>query len=230
MTVNFLIDKNYLLVHTLSGKDKFSSDDHKEDVVAFQNLAWRKSEKNYNLLINGTSWEKTEKYLMTLIKSAAFKFLLKQTQDYLIFCKKQWDTNYSVSSQIVQSLTGFDLNKEIKVYITHPSLKNGVYFGDNAIGWGHHEDFPNYTTVYLWHEILHSYLGYSDLDHSLVQFITDEELRTKLNGGSYPPFVGHEELNPLMEKILPYWKRYIASNKKDIYAFKKELVKRFPTI
>ncbi len=95
----------------------------------------------------------------------------------------------------------------------------------NVIGWGHHEEWPNYTTVYLWHEILHSYLGYSELEHTLIQLVTDNELRVQLNGGSYPPFVGHENLNPLTEKLFPYWKKYLQKDNKNIYELKEKLEK-----
>jgi len=109
------------------------------------------------------------------------------------------------------------------VYITHPSLKNGQYLGENKITLGHNEDWPNYFTIYLWHEILHSYLGKTDLEHALIQFITDEELRIKLNGGEYPPFVGHKNLFPLMERILPFWRKYLKNKSKNIIEFKNNL-------
>ena len=60
-----------------------------------------------------------------------------------------------------------------------------------------------------WYEILHSYFNNGDFNHALIQFIADNELRIKLNKGKYPPFVGHENLFPLMKKILPHWKRYL---------------------
>lgn len=59
--------------------------------------------------------------------------------------------------------------------------------------WGGLEMWPNYTTIYVWHEIFHSILPgqglkTTDLDHALIQLITDNELNARLNGFSYPPF------------------------------------------
>jgi len=104
-------------------------------------------------------------------------------------------------------------------------LKNGCYLGKNKIAWGHNEDWPNYYVVYLWHEILHSYFSNSEIEHALISFATDEELRIRLNGGKYPPFVTHKELFPLMKKILPFWREYINSKKKNLLDFKNKLIK-----
>ena len=123
-------------------------------------------------------------------------------------------------------LTGIDFKKENKkfiVYITHPSLRHGKSFQDGTIAWGHNEDWQNYAVVYLWHEILHYYFELSDLDHALIELITDNELRVRLNGGKYPPFIGHENLEKLKYKILPYWKKYLKSKNKNIFEFKKLL-------
>jgi len=84
---------------------------------------------------------------------------------------------------------------------------------------GHHEDWPNYATVYLWHEILHSYIGYSEKEHAVIELITDEELRIRLNGSKYPPFAGHKYLAKIKQKILPRWKKYLKSKKRNIREF-----------
>ncbi len=135
--------------------------------------------------------------------------------------------NYEASNHLIADIIGLSFSKNFTVYITHPSLKNGKSISDGKIEWGHKEEWPNYTTIYLWHEILHSYLPHDDLSHAIIQLITDNELRILLNGGRYPPFEGHEDLFPIMKKLLPYWKRYIvASGDKDILAFRKLMRKR----
>jgi len=75
-------------------------------------------------------------------------------------------------------------NRKIDVLVTHPKLKNGVNFARfGVIGWGHSEDWKNYTSVYIWHEILHSYFDKSDLNHTLIELIADNELRYRHPGG-----------------------------------------------
>ncbi|KKU99309.1 MAG: hypothetical protein UY32_C0002G0045 [Candidatus Jorgensenbacteria bacterium GW2011_GWC1_48_8] len=118
---------------------------------------------------------------------------------------------------------GLKLNKKIAVYITHPGLKNGRYVGNNTIEWGHNEDWPNYATIYLWHEILHSYIGYSEKGHAVIELITDEELRTQLNSGKYPPFVGHKYLKSIKNRLLPQWRKYLNSEERNIRKFIKEI-------
>ncbi|MBI2019365.1 hypothetical protein HYS95_01690 [Candidatus Daviesbacteria bacterium] len=109
-----------------------------------------------------------------------------------------------------------------------PQFKKWAVSGDNDIAWGHAPEWNNYATVYLWHEALHSYLDYTDLSHALIQFVTDNELRVRLNkGDTYPPFVGHKDLFPLMNKLLPNWQSYLAETpmdgKRDLLSFGKKL-------
>lgn len=239
MKLKFKIDSNYFIVHTLASmaNDRFSSMEHKKEIVDFQNFAWKESENCYDLLAGRIYLERfidktfvdaikdISRFLTKLQKSVEYQKIFKQTRDYLEFCQKQWDKNYELTIKIMEKLTGLKFNKSFIVYITHPSLKNGCYLGKNKIAWGHNEDWPNYYVVYLWHEILHSYFSNSEIEHALISFATDEELRIRLNGGKYPPFVTHKELFPLMKKILPFWREYINSKKKNLLDFKNKLIK-----
>lgn len=233
-TLNFRIDENYLIAHTLSStnKKRFSSNKHKKDIVSFQNFAWSISKQKYLNLIkeykpieikNPKDLSKKAQTFLALLKlSKQYKKILLQTQKYLLLCKSQWNKNLNHSSFLVRELTGIKMIRRFDVYISHPSLKNGMNLNGKIL-WGHNEDWTNYTTVYLWHEILHSYLSIPKNDrwnHAIIQLIADNELRIKLNGGAYPPFYGHKELFPLMRKILPLWKKYLKSQNKNILDFK----------
>ena len=237
LRVNFAINNRHLIAHTLSSMG-FSSEDHSEDIVAFQNFAWGVSERCYNFVAgrltpenffaSGGAFEEVDSFLSQAQQSREFGKIKRQTEEYLEIVKAQWQRNYPQTSRAIQELTGLDLNKQVTVNVTHPSLLNGQYMGNDTIAWGHHEDWNNYSTVYLWHEILHSYFDYTDLSHSLISLVADNELRVRLNGGeSYPPFGGHDELIPLMEKIFPHWRTYLAEapveNKRDILAFEERL-------
>jgi hypothetical protein len=100
------------------------------------------------------------------------------------------------------------LDQIFNVYIAHPGLKAGKNFGGNNIVWSHQNYWPNYNTVYIWHELLHSYFEKDDKSHALIELITDEEMRIKLNGGKYPPFVEHSFLNEVKLKNLNLWNEY----------------------
>ena len=223
MRLTFTIDDRYLLAHTLAsmGPSAFSASPHNATVVDVQNEAWRVSQPTYDLLagrlyphvISNIEAIVSElpKFFQTVVRSLPFQKLRGETERYLEFCAEQWENNRERTTQIVRDLTGFDLDRAFVVYITHPSLRNGHLIDDAHIAWGHHEDWPNYTTVCLWHEILHAYFERNDLNHALIQFIADNELRVQLNGGTYPPFIGHSHLFPLMERLLPKWKQHLAT-------------------
>lgn len=237
MELKFLIDENYLIYHTLKsmGPDSFSNQKYQKDVVKFQNLAWEISQNSYNFLVgrimpNQLSDKNIKKavsdlpsFLKKLKSSSEFKKILQQTKNYFNKCQKQWNQNYDKTSKHISEITEFKLNEKFTIFITHPSLKNGNYIGNNQVAWGHSEEWPNYITVYLWHEILHSYFGHSDIDHAVIELIADEELRSVLNKDKYPPFVGHPHLEKIKKKILPKWKEYLNSQDKDIKKFTKKL-------
>jgi len=231
--LNFKINEDYLVFHVVSSG--FFSDKHKKDIAAFRNFAWGKSNVLYNFLRGAYDpslgvaefSKKILEFVSSLRKSKEFKLILDQTKDYLSFCEKQWMQNYVIGHKTIKDLTGFKLDETFDVYITHPSLANGAFLAPSTIRWGHSEDWPNYTTVYLWHEVLHSYFQPStEINHALIELITDNELRIRLNGGEYPPLVGHETLSELREKILPYWRDYLKRNKKDIFELEKALEKK----
>jgi murein DD-endopeptidase MepM/ murein hydrolase activator NlpD len=236
--VNFVIDDNHLIQYTIARRPYTRcSKTHRDSIAAFKKLARKKSAKCCAILSGRCRPEYlTEEsiagfskdlpgFFPFLKKSKEYAKILTETRERLDFCKKQWDKNYSRSLKIVKELTGLELSDEsYVVYVTHPAIPAGRYLGNNKISWGGKEKWDNYTTVYLWHEILHSYFGRSDLDHALVQFMTDSELRKKLNGDAYPPFVGHKYLHPLMDKILPHWKEYLKSPDKDMWQFREKLV------
>lgn len=240
LRMDFRIDNRHLICHTLASTDesRFSSKEHKEDIVAFLNSAWEESERCYNFIAgratperffaSGGTLEEAMEFLTKIEKSSEFEKIRQQTEVYLAKVKAEWERNYPQTSQAIQEMTGVDLNKQITVNITHPGLKNGQYLGNDTIAWGHTPEWGNYDTVYLWHEALHSYLGYTDLSHALIQLVTDNELRVRLNKGeAYPPFVGHKDLFPLMDKILPFWHLYLAETpvegRKNLLRFEKKL-------
>lgn len=104
-----------------------------------------------------------------LQQTEEFRKIKQQVEEYRKFVQGQWEGNLPQTTSIIRGLTGFDLNKAITVKLTHPDLANGLYVDNNTITWGNHEDWDNLSTVYLWHETLHSYLGYTPVEHAVIQ-------------------------------------------------------------
>jgi hypothetical protein len=252
------INKDYLIYHTLQiliYKNIFSSKKYKKDIRNFQKYGEKLNGKMFRLLIGGVCpydfeskilfKESLKTYFDKLKQSKYFQKIYQQTENYLKFCQNQWNKNLVKTTQLMFEITGIDFEKENKtfeVYLTHPSLKEGHSFfyltneiNRNVIAFGHNEDWPNYFTVYMWHEILHFYwLKPKDenLSHAIIELATDNELRIRLNGGKYPPFVGHEELEKIRRKIYPYWKKYLNKKLKaknifelEEYILRKKIVK-----
>jgi hypothetical protein len=240
LVLTFTVKDDYLVAHTLGsmGEARFSSTDQRGDIVALQNLAWSISEPCYDLVAGrrserffarGGNLAQVPSFLAAIIESAEFQTVKLQTLAYSDHVKAQWEHHYPAASGRVHDLTGIALNRHMTVLVTHPSLRNGQNLGNNTITWGHHEDFPNYATVYLWHEALHSDFDISPLSHALIQFIADNELRATLDASqTYPPFEGHDHLFPLMDQVLPHWQTYLSAlpsdgNRGDIRSFQTHL-------
>jgi hypothetical protein len=147
-----------------------------------------------------------------------FRVIRQQSAARLEYCRKQWRGNFERSSRFVAGLTGLEFTgRRYRVLIMHPGIAEGSNHGSGVIRWGGREAFPNYTSVYLWHEILHDFLPRTDLGHVLVQFATDDGLRHHLNGGSpCSDYVGHENLRALSAALTPDWLRYRRATSRGI--------------
>ncbi|GIW67381.1 MAG: hypothetical protein KatS3mg096_249 [Candidatus Parcubacteria bacterium] len=155
-----------------------------------------------------------------ILESKEFKKFLKETEDYSQWLENEWNLKKDIVLKNLEDITGLkiiDKNLNVDVFVVKPPLKGGfVIPHKKIIVWGHSEDWSNYSIVYLCHELLHilTYKKYKhpNLMHALIELATDNELRIRLNGGKYPPFVGHSYLENIKKKIYPIWKQYL--NKK----------------
>lgn len=171
-------------------------------------------------------------YVKQLRGLKEFKTIVAQTRKRKAFCEKQWKQNLKRSTRIMTSLTGLAFKRCVTVYISYPGMPGGRYQGRKgpkdcpyAIMWGGREDFSDFTTVYIWHELLHSYFPNGQLEHAVIQLLTDNELRVRLAGDKrpYPPYVGHQRLVPWMLWLRPAWKRYLSQKgQRDIRTFVKK--------
>jgi len=168
--------------------------------------------------------KRIDQLVQTLRLEATTAEILKQTAKALADVRKEWEHNYFKSHEILSDLTGLSLDKTFQVFMTHPSTPQGFNDLRGNIFWTYRLDFPNYNTVYLWHEIMHYYVdpghNHERVAHSIVELLTDEELRVRLNGVGYLPFVGHEGLRKIEMQLLPSWQSYIKQKgKKNINDF-----------
>ena len=231
INVHFIVDENYLIAHTLT-THQFSSDQDRDTIIAFKNDVWVNNEIAYRLLPNSKYltpelWlHPSLQAIMSLAKSLeTFQPVLSQTLSYKDFCENQWNETYLKAKEYVAGVTGINLDEgDFEVYLTHPSQANGFYMGNHKISWGCSGHFDYYDTIYVWHEILHSYLPNDHIAHCLIQFISDNGLRALLNGtDSVLPLESHSPLLPLMQAIYPKWEEYLQRPNRDIFQFLDEL-------
>ena len=183
-----------------------------------------------NIDLNQLS-QRVGKYIGDLVDDACFKPVLEASQRAQEKVESEWLSNYDKTSKVMESLTGLNLSKKIDVLITHPQQRQGKNC-DGTILWTARSSFPNYSTIYLWHEIMHSFVKPLDesalserVTHSVIQLCTDNELRVRLNGGTYPPFEGHAYCEATESALLKEWHLYLDSNNRNIIKFQKNAEK-----
>lgn len=221
----FVLNDDFLIAYTLARTRRAHP-----DVERFQNATWTIDKEKYRSVASEdpqkvrSALEIAEnRTFLDAVKALPYAYTLRaETATNLEESKTQWELNLGRSKPLVEKLVGHELKGDWNVYMIPPIVRGGKNAGNNTILWGHKELWPNYHTVYLWHELLHSFFPYncSDLEHAAIELITDEELRTRLNGGSYPPFEGHPHLSSIKEGLLPAWRDYVK-NPTGIYAFVK---------
>jgi hypothetical protein len=177
-----------------------------------------------------------QKIFQSIFRSQEFKTILKETIQYKNSVKHQWDHNQNFVLNYLEEILGQKLpNISLSVYIIHPKLKEGRVNSKKSIIWGHPEDWPNYSTVYLTHELLHILFDYykipqNNLSHSMIELISDNELRIRLNKqGKYfkekKEQIGHSYLRKEEKRILSYWLKYLEDKQKNIFSLYKTLEK-----
>lgn len=235
MKVNFVVNDKYILFYVLQAHSdnrfiKSKKELYEKTIVDFQNFAWDKSQKLYKIIDGRTNpflqkalgeefdFQHIERdlhnYVNELLKCELFKELLEETRETTRLCEKEWEKNLESSTKFIKSL-GIEVPGAFETLMVHPGLKAGSYLGNNKICWSYQDYWQNYNTIYIWHEILHSFFGRTQEEHALIELITDNELRVRLNGGNYPPFEGHNYLQKQRERLLPHWQAYLKQDTRD---------------
>lgn len=241
MKLEFLIDKKYIFLHAF---DKDPKNKPFEGWPKFILEKWNKYPQECCFLAGFAEWPllnknkslktlaiKTEKLLEKWLKTPLAKRLIKETETYCNWLEKEWQIKGNQALAELEQIIKIPLpKKKISVYVTHPKLKNGMAISPKIITWGHSEDWPNYSIVYLCHEIMHI-LNWNEknnktITHAIIELAIDNELRIRLNKkGKYfkeRKFnVGHSRLQNIEKNIYSPWKKYLKNPKQNLKQFIK---------
>lgn len=167
--------------------------------------------------------------LAKIQKTKQYKRLVRETEQYRVLVEAQWKKNKTVALKLLQDLSGLSLPKHaVTINFSHPALRNGMAIDDNNIAWGHKEEYPNYSTVYICHELLHIMTKHDNSDalHAAIELLADNEIRIRLNKkGRYFEHENHWHLKALEKKLYPAWKRYLKQENRNIVRFAKDHAK-----
>lgn len=205
-----------------------------EDLLISSAIAGKSFESSFRKVTDDIKIIQTD-----IFQSKEFRKLRKETDQHLIEIARQWEENGEIALSFVQEISGISLpNNIITVLVTHPKLHSGRAIVDkNVILWGRTEDWQNYHATYLCHELMHILTKKNqknaDIMHALIELMTDNELRIRLNGkGEYftekDQSVGHKFLQELEQRILPIWREYLIGKlkAKNIFELEKYIIKK----
>jgi hypothetical protein len=179
--------------------------------------------------------EQSAQWLLDFYRSEAFTGLHALALQSQVEAESEWGEKLKDSTKIITDLTGLSFSGDrINVIITDPDIREGrLAPQQKRIYWRHSVNAPapfkNYTTVYLWHELLHTKLGGNDTPHAVIELIADNQLRVALNGGTYGPavFEGHTALLPRKQQLYPDWREYLSGPTHDIRAFIAAAIQKY---
>ena len=248
ITLKFIVNKDFILQHVLKHySEHLPFIKLKRKVWGINKNLYQVLSQNLEPLIFDDGLAKglpnavlnLKSNLSVIYQTAEFKKIFYEAERYSNTIKKQWIANYNISLFHLAAITKIDLskiNKEIKVYVSHPKLWRGrTYVENNAIAWSHPDEWKNYATVYLWHEIMHHITSRipvaPHLMHALIELSCDNELRIRLNGSKKyfeenGILMGHKYLVGLNRKLLPDWKKYLKNPNENIFQFEKKMRKK----
>lgn len=219
--VHFIIDEDLLAMQTIA-KSRPAHGRFAEHVEAYRTIAKKMDpaavaavqlvfEKEGTRVLFQRMKTKFASFARRLRQTPQFSRILAEVKEYAAACRAEWEKNLPATEALMKSVTLLPFTKEVHVFIMHPAVGSGTTWDQEKhnISFGAYPAWNNYFTVYIWHELLHLELPDDDAAHSLIQLATDCWLRQQLNGVPYPPFEGHEELFPQMQRLLPKWTEYL---------------------
>ncbi len=239
VNVIFELDEDFLAAITIQhGKSG-------QEIVELKNRLWEQYRDEYKALKKvhnesefGLTPElvKQNKILFPHIisETKSCKFFtnwLKGAEDFKFKSEEEWKRNYEKSSALMKDITGLDLSLTINVYILNPANHIGRSLGNNTVAWGAPDEFHQYTTIYIWHEILHSYMKLNNISHSIIELATDNELRVRMNGGTMEPLIGHDYLKDVRKILFDSdWNEYLNTKNTNLIEFQEKMLIKYADI
>ncbi len=220
MKLDIIVNK-YLLIWHLLYQSAVS-----EDIHRIKQKLWMSYKKEYSLvhkdkgeiLSNLEDFIPDDDFIYNQVeKSVPYKKVKLETNRYRNNILAIWDQNRRKYIKEITAILKFDLKKEYKICVVHPSLdvvetdfeSNIITIGKKIIT----RDKDSFLT-YLMYKIVHNEIlrlktdEYDILDVVTELAITNELYTRVCKDSKYN--IGKKDLRDLKEKIYPYWLMYLG--------------------
>ncbi len=220
MKLNFIVNK-YLLMWNLLYQASVSEEIHK-----MKQKLWRDNKKEYSLLhkekeviLNDLDdYIPDDDLIYNIFESfPEYKKMKQETNKYRLTLLEIWDSSRKTYIKELNKLLKYDIAKEYKVCVLHPSLDVvETDFDLNLIIIGKKLDShdKNGFLSYLIYKILKNEFSIIKTDERdiitvMLELICLNELYTKISKESKYN-IGKKHLRDIKEKIYPYWLMYLG--------------------
>lgn len=226
--------RNYSFISLLDDRCKPLPNEEKSIEELLDKIAYKEKFSN-------TQLDAFKNTIRKLIETEEFKDLYAETISYKNEIEKKFATSNEFITSYLKNVLGEEQveqaeNQAINVIIMSPRYKNGTTdLWSGTVTWGHpaSKKDPAYDVTFITHELLHArilpYKGKEwereglpirntyDKLHSLIQFITDKELHSRLTDKNYSSTESHDRLRKMMMQMYPFWLAYLYKNEDNPY-------------
>lgn len=209
LNIKFEVDED-VLMRQMVHKNKMPTD--------FANYLWDKYNNSYRILQKDFLSDNINFEIFKEIKQQSFFLdLLKKSRDNCERIQNNWNESYKEINIFLSKILKSDISLDLTAYIVSAEFNSGQNIANCSFVWGHEKGIrdKNYDLVYLVHESLHSIFDKGNLNHAVIEKITDIELSKFLNktavGYNTHYFTQEEHV-----KIFPYWNLYLNRSTEEI--------------
>ena len=220
MKLDIVVNK-YLLIWHLIYQSAVNEDMHR-----FKQKLWLNHKKEYSLVHKDKNeilhslddFIPDDDIIYNLVEtSALYKKIKIETNRYRNNILEIWDQNRKKYSKEITSILKFDVNKEYKICVVHPSLDIvETNFDSKIITIGKRittRDKDNFLSYLMYKIIKNEIFKLQTNETDILEVVTElaiiNELYTRVSKESKYN-IGKKELRELKEKIYPYWLMYLG--------------------
>ncbi len=232
---------------------KGSSKKNIQYMTEFKNIAFHLDKVSYDIVRKGLKdlpyevvdgipyknmFDNVSRFLVKISELESLDNIIKEVEKDKLEIESEWLKNQKLISKFLSTL-GINDNRNVDIYLVPKFLLAGRYYNGKYIEWALRNDFPNYNSIYITHELIHNYIHDNDLiedkeiNEVVTMILSDRVLYFKLNhkhsnidySQARETHMSKEILNDLIDKGEKYFYQHENSTSiRDLISYINSLI------